>query len=100
MPRHADDRLHLLPADDILAAHLAPHLASQQSQLNARLQTTQAHNSRLFDEIQAQRREIELLLGGVEKVLADMDGASQLLDAVADEVALESRSIEVDMTDA
>ena len=92
------DRLHLLPADDILAAHLAPHLASQQGQLNARLQTTQGHNAQLFEGIQAQRREIEALLGGVEKVLADMDGASGLLADVVDDLAQESRTMEVEMS--
>ncbi|KAH8889313.1 Nnf1-domain-containing protein [Thozetella sp. PMI_491] len=90
--------LHLLPADDILAAHLAPHLASQQSQLHARLQTMQAHNAELFDEIQAQRREIEALLGGVEKVLSDMDGANDLLEDVVEDLAKESRTAEVEMS--
>ncbi len=41
---------------------------------------TQAHNAQMFEEIQAQRREIEALLGGVEKVLTDMDGANELLE--------------------
>ncbi|KAK3368068.1 Nnf1-domain-containing protein [Podospora didyma] len=88
---------HTLPASQILAAHLAPHLASQQSQLNAKLQNVQASNTRLFDEIQAQRAEIESLLASVEMVLADMDGANELLDHVVDDLAQETRTAEMDM---
>ncbi|KAK4455936.1 Nnf1-domain-containing protein [Podospora aff. communis PSN243] len=89
---------HTLPAAAVLDAHLAPHLASQQSQLNARLQTVQSHNAQLFDEIQAQRAEIEALLGAVERTLSDMDGASALLDEVVEELAQETRSAEVEMS--
>ncbi|KAK1769328.1 Nnf1-domain-containing protein [Phialemonium atrogriseum] len=89
---------HLLPADDVLAAHLAPQLASQQSQLNARLQTAQAHNARLFEEIRAQRAEAAELVAAVERVLADMDGASELLGGVADDLAAEARAVEVEMS--
>ena len=91
---------HLLPADDILAAHLAPHLASQQSQINAKLQNMQADNVRLFEEIQAQRTEIETLLAAVEKVLADVDGANGLLDGVVENLAKETRTVEVEMADS
>lgn len=33
----------------------------------------------------------------MERVLADMDGASALLDGVADELAREARTVEVQM---
>ncbi|PSR90397.1 Nnf1-domain-containing protein, partial [Coniella lustricola] len=66
---------HLLPAKTVLAAHLAPHLASQQSQMNARLQNTQAANSVLWDEIRAQRNEVEQLLSSLEASLADIHAA-------------------------
>lgn len=91
---------HLLPADAILAAHLAPHLASQQSQMNAKLQNTQAANVALWDEIQKQRAEVDELLGALERALADVDGAAALLDEVpAEELAKESRTVEAEMTD-
>lgn len=91
---------HLLPADAILAAHLAPHLASQQSQMNAKLQNTQAANVALWDEIQKQRAEVDELLGALEKALADVDGAAALLDEVpAEELARESRTVEAEMKD-
>ncbi|KAG8156656.1 hypothetical protein KVR01_013447 [Diaporthe batatas] len=92
---------HMLPADAILAAHLAPHLASQQSQMNARLQNTQAANVALWDEIQKQRAEVDELLGALERALADVDGAAALLDHVpAEELARESVAVEAEMTDA
>lgn len=91
---------HLLPADAILAAHLAPHLASQQSQMNAKLQNTQAANVTLWGEIQRQRAEVDELLGALERALADVDGAAALLDEVpAEELARESRTVEAEMTD-
>lgn len=91
---------HLLPAGDVLAAHLAPHLASQQSQMNARLQNTQAANVALWGEIQAQRAEVDELLGALERALADVGGAAALLDEVpAEELARESRTVEAEMTD-
>lgn len=92
---------HMLPADAILAAHLAPHLASQQSQMNAKLQNTQAANVALWDEIQKQRAEVDELLGALERALADVGGAAALLDEVpAEELARESVAVEAEMTDA
>lgn len=92
---------HMLPADAILAAHLAPHLASQQSQMNAKLQNTQAANVALWGEVQKQRDEVDELLGALERALADVDGAAALLDEVpAEELARESRTVEAEMTDA
>ncbi|KAI0023162.1 Nnf1-domain-containing protein [Xylariomycetidae sp. FL0641] len=88
---------HMLPADAVLAAHLAPHLTSQQSQLNAKLQTTQAHNAKLFDEIRRQRAEIESLVGLLEKAFEDVDGANQMMDDVVDDMAKETRTVEVEM---
>lgn len=91
---------HLLPAEAVLAAHLAPHLVSQQSQMNARLQNTQAANVALWEKIEAQRREVEELLGALEAALADVDGAAALMDGVpAEELAKESRVVEAEMAD-
>lgn len=91
---------HMLPAEAILAAHLAPHLAGQQGQMNARLQNTQAANAALWGAIQEQRREVEALLGALERALADVDGAAALMDGVpAGELARESRAVEAEMAD-
>ncbi|KAI1637625.1 Nnf1-domain-containing protein [Biscogniauxia mediterranea] len=90
---------HMLPADQVLAAHLAPHLAQQQSQLNAKLQTTQAHNAKLFDEIQRQRAEIQSLVCLLEKAFEDIDGANGMMDGVVDELAAETRAVEVELAE-
>ncbi|RYO92594.1 hypothetical protein DL764_008101 [Monosporascus ibericus] len=89
---------HVLPADVVLAAHLAPHLAQQRSQLNARLQTTQAHNARLFADVQRQRAEAESLVALLARLLDDVDGAVAALDPVAQDLAAETRDVEVEMT--
>lgn len=92
---------HLLPANAVLAAHLAPHLVGQQSQMNARLQNTQAANATLWEAVQAQRREVEELLGALEAVLRDVDGAAALMDGVpAEELARESQTVEAEMAGA
>ncbi|KAI1809193.1 Nnf1-domain-containing protein [Poronia punctata] len=90
---------HLLPPEDVLAAHLAPHLAQQQSQLNAKLQTVQAHNANLFEDIKRQRSEIESLVAILEKVLEDVENANHMMDGVVDVLARETRAIEVEMID-
>ncbi|KAH7041294.1 Nnf1-domain-containing protein, partial [Microdochium trichocladiopsis] len=86
---------HTLPAEQVFAAHLAPHLKQQQSQLNAKLQTVQAHNAKLFDEVQRQRAEMESLVQLLEKTMEDIDSASQMMDEVADDLARETRTVEV-----
>ncbi|KAI2626696.1 Nnf1-domain-containing protein [Hypoxylon sp. NC1633] len=90
---------HMLPADQILAAHLAPHLAQQQSQLNAKLQTVQSHNAKLFDDIQKQRAEMQSLMALLQKVFEDIDGANGQINDVADDLARETRSVEIDMAE-
>lgn len=76
---------------------MAPHLASQQSQLNARLQNVQADNARLFDEVAAQRAEILSLLAALEGALRDVDGASDLLGGVVGDLARETREVELEI---
>ncbi|KAK7755391.1 hypothetical protein SLS62_002618 [Diatrype stigma] len=97
---------HVLPPEAVLAAHLAPHLAQQQSQLNARLQTTQAHNARLFADIRRQRAEVESLVALLQKVLDDVDAANAALEegedanggvGVAEDLARETRAVEAEM---
>ncbi|KAJ8120194.1 hypothetical protein O1611_g10427 [Lasiodiplodia mahajangana] len=90
---------HTLPPDEVLDAHLAPHLAQQQSQLNAKLQTTQAHNAKVFEDINRQRAEIESLVSLLEKVLEDVDSTNNMMHGVADDVARETRAIEIEMAD-
>ncbi|KAL2693782.1 hypothetical protein Neosp_000345 [[Neocosmospora] mangrovei] len=82
---------HLLPPSAILAAHMTPSLTAHQSQLNARLQTTQSQNALLHDEVTRQREEIRSLLEALEAVVADVQGANDALRPIVDEVAAETR---------
>lgn len=83
-------RPHLLPPDEILAAHMHPALTGHQSQLNARLQTTQSQNTLLHEEILVQRREIEELVGKLENVLGDVRGANGVLGEVVEVLGKEA----------
>ncbi|OTA06501.1 hypothetical protein A9Z42_0072390 [Trichoderma parareesei] len=85
---------HLLPAREILSAHLAPSLASHQSLLNARLQTAQSHNAILYDQIRAQRVEIENLLGLLEGTVGDVRSANEALEPVVRVLAREAMDAE------
>lgn len=86
---------HTLPPATIIEAHLTPLLISQNSQLNARLQTVQSQNAGLMQEIRRQREEIEGLLKGVEGTMADLEGAGGVLgDDHGTERALAARGAE------
>ncbi|KAL3425227.1 mind kinetochore complex component [Phlyctema vagabunda] len=98
--RSADDDTpaiapHLLPARVVASAHLASLYASQQSQLNARLQTVESQNATLFEQIQAQKREMEVLMKGLEAAEADVDKTIEALGPeVVDTLAQDSRTAE------
>ncbi|EHK41367.1 hypothetical protein TRIATDRAFT_31296 [Trichoderma atroviride IMI 206040] len=85
---------HLLPAKDILSAHLAPSLASHQSLLNAKLQTAQSHNAILYEQIRSQRAEIEALLDSLEAAVGDVRSANAALAPVVDQLAAEARDVD------
>ncbi|KAL2140807.1 hypothetical protein VTI28DRAFT_3241 [Corynascus sepedonium] len=89
---------HTLPAETVLAAHLRPHLAAHRSRLDTALRDTQTANAALWDEIRAQRAEMEALLDGVDRALRDLDGANALLaEDVVDELAAETRAADADV---
>lgn len=90
---------HTLPPDVILAAHLAPHLAAHQSQLNARIQTLQSRNAALWDEIHGQRAEINSLMESLDDAINDVDGATELLVPIIEPLSKETKDIEIDMRD-
>lgn len=85
---------HTLPAPSILAAHLTPIYTTQQSQLNAKLQTTQSQNAILAEEIRKQREEIERLVRGVEVVIEDLDRANAVLEREVDGLGKEALEAE------
>ncbi|KAG5940472.1 hypothetical protein E4U53_007589 [Claviceps sorghi] len=85
---------HLLPPQDILAAHLSPHLAAHHALLQARLQTTQAQNALLADHVRHQRRQLDQLLDLLDRAVEDVRGANAVLGGVADELAAEARAVD------
>ncbi|KAI9166668.1 Kinetochore-associated protein NNF1 [Paramyrothecium foliicola] len=88
---------HSLPPSDILAAHMHPALVAHQSQLNARLQTTQSQNALLFDEVRRQREEIDQLLGQLEAAVADVSAANEALAHVVPQIVSEARQRDADL---
>ncbi|KAI9902572.1 hypothetical protein N3K66_001924 [Trichothecium roseum] len=82
---------HLLPPQDILAAHMHPALSAHQAHLAAALRASQSANARLWDEVDAQRREIGELLARLEGVVGDVRGANRALGEVAGALSAEGR---------
>lgn len=73
---------HKLLPEPLVKAHLTPLYLSQQSQLNAKLQTVQSLNADLMAEIQKQREEIASLLAQTEMLVGDVEAASQVMSNV------------------
>ena len=93
-------RPHTLAPSAILAAHLAPSLGRQQSELESRMQQTQAQNVALTETIAAQQQELQRLVGELEGVIEDLDGAGQELDVVlhTEELAREVDGMDEELT--
>ncbi|KAF2435412.1 Nnf1-domain-containing protein [Tothia fuscella] len=86
---------HILPASDILNAHLTPFLVEQQTSLSSALTALQSSNTTLIDTVISQRAEMEALVSGLESVVADLERGATMLQG--DEVltlAGESRKME------
>jgi kinetochore protein NNF1 len=94
------NRPHLLSPDAVLAAHMAPHLAEQQAALQAQLKESQASNAALAAEIAAQREEAEALLAALEAAARDVEGASELMDGVVEDLGAETRTAEAEIAAA
>ncbi|KAI5845184.1 Nnf1-domain-containing protein [Morchella snyderi] len=69
-----------LPPDVIMGAQLAPVLAAAQEKVNLRIADVQAQNAGLIAGIEAQRREIEELLGLLGRNIAGLEGAVQAVN--------------------
>jgi kinetochore protein NNF1 len=88
------NRPHTLPPAPLINAHVSPLYRSQQSQLNAKLQTTQSQNASLMEEIRRQRVEIESLLKGVEGLVRDLEGSGERLGVEMDGLSGRAREAE------
>lgn len=75
-----------------MRAHLSPIHIQQQSQLNAKMQTTASVNARLAGEITQQKDEIERLLSLVETIVRDLEGAVTGMEGVEEGKGVEEVS--------
>jgi kinetochore protein NNF1 len=70
---------HILPATDILTAHLSPFLIEQHNTLTAALETVEKSNETLGQTIASQRDEMEKLVRGLEAVVGDLERSAGML---------------------
>ncbi|CAK7208285.1 hypothetical protein SBRCBS47491_000040 [Sporothrix bragantina] len=104
---------HTLPAETVMAAHLAPQRKAQRQLLEERLAAVQEANAAKFALLTAQQNEAGQLVAALERALADAEGAAALLDGAAaggndtdsgdntlvSELARETRAAEVEMSE-
>ena len=86
----------MLPPQSLYLAHLAPYLASTQSQLEAELQAVQIENEELAKGIETQKDEVERLVSGLETVIADLEGANSAMSNVAEGSEIRKETMELD----
>lgn len=86
----------MLPPQSLYLAHLAPYLASTQSQLEAELQAVQIENTQLAKGVERQRDEVERLVSGLEAVIADLEGANGAMSDIVDGSELRKEAMEID----
>ncbi|KAI9663906.1 MAG: hypothetical protein M1821_007396 [Bathelium mastoideum] len=72
---------HTLPPDTLLQTHLTPFLNDTKQDLETRIAETQSDNANLMQQIEAQRKEIESLMHGIENVVGDLEGSVSALSA-------------------
>lgn len=92
-------RPHTLPPQQLYLAHLAPYLTSTQRTIEEQMQQLEEDNLRMVKEVEAQRAEVERLVGGLEGVIRDLEGANEVLgDVVADgSLRKEAGDVDVEM---
>ena len=86
----------MLPPQSLYLAHLAPYLASTQSQLETELQAVQIENEQLARGVERQKDEVERLVGGLEAVIADLEGANGAMSDVAAGSEMRKEAMELD----
>lgn len=86
----------MLPPQSLYLAHLAPYLASTQSQLETELQAVQAENEHLAKGVERQRDEVERLVSGLEAVVADLEGANGAMSEVVEGSEMRKEAMEID----
>jgi kinetochore protein NNF1 len=69
----------MLPATDLVNAHLSPFLIDQQTALSGALTTIQTSNETLVATITSQAAEMEALVAGLEAVVRDLEQSAEML---------------------
>ena len=87
---------HTLPPQSLYLAHLAPYLASTQSQLETKLQSVQVENEQLAKGVERQRDEVERLVSGLEAVIADLEGANSAMSDAIEGSEIRKEAMELD----
>ena len=87
---------HTLPPHSLYLAHLAPYLASTQSQLETKLRSVQVENEQLAKGVERQRDEVERLISGLEAVIADLEGANIAMSDVVEGSEIRKEAMELD----
>lgn len=67
-----------------------------QASLDAKIEATQSQNAELAERIQAQRKEIESLLSGLEAVVGDLESAAKASTQFSKEHNLRQESLQMD----
>lgn len=70
---------HTLPPERLYLAHLAPYLQRTELELEGELKRLQSENEELVDSMQAQREETEQLVGTLERFIADLERANEVM---------------------
>ncbi|RAO69312.1 uncharacterized protein BHQ10_005324 [Talaromyces amestolkiae] len=87
---------HMLDAEGLYKAHLTPYLQEAQVALSAKIETAQSQNAALAEKVLAQRKEIELLLSGLEAVMADLEGSAKTSTKYSKAHNLRQESLQID----
>ncbi|CAK7267254.1 hypothetical protein SEPCBS57363_002499 [Sporothrix epigloea] len=104
---------HSLPAETVMAAHLAPQRKAQRQLLEERLAAVQAANTLKFAQLTAQQAQAGQMVAALERALVDAEGAAALLDGatagqndaargentLVSELARETRAAELEMAE-
>lgn len=86
----------MLPPQSLYLAHLAPYLATTQSQLETELRAVQVENEQLAKGVERQRDEVERLVSGLEALIADLEGANGAMSAVTEDGEMRKEAIDMD----
>lgn len=71
---------HLLTADQLHAAHLAPVLVTAEKELSKNLEKQQQENQDLFSKVEQQKQEMTNLIKQLELKLSDVEGAATIVE--------------------